>query len=138
KGIGYVLQKQQPQHHVFVFRRIHIVAQFIRRLPKRIFNAEFSTSVGNAHGFSLSFYFIQSIACRSLRESCPIVPWPVSPSPGTAQVPPGIRLRAFPAPSTRGAEFRSRPSRRDGYSLPRCRAGRIGPDGSPPDFPEKF
>jgi hypothetical protein len=35
KGIGNVLKENQSQHHVLIFRGIHVFSQFIRGLPER-------------------------------------------------------------------------------------------------------
>jgi len=40
KGIGDVLEKDEPQNHVLIFRRVHVAALLVRHSPERGLKAE--------------------------------------------------------------------------------------------------
>ena len=40
EGVGYILQEDQPQYDMLLLRRVHVVAELVRRQPQLGFKAE--------------------------------------------------------------------------------------------------
>ena len=59
KGIGDVFQEDQPQHHVLVFRRIHVVPQLVGGEPELRLEAEIGAGVlGGVGGFLTGWHLL--------------------------------------------------------------------------------
>ena len=61
EGVGDVFEEDQPEDDVLVFRRVHVVAQFVGGEPELGLEADGGGRLGEGGGFAFGGHFLPSL-----------------------------------------------------------------------------